>query len=465
MSAGIFAIPTVRACSPSSGERATTKSVGSAISFWLARQKSRISRATGTLSSSRKRLPDREADRAHEVVGHAAAEEERVGAPREDPQRVDLARDLRAAQDRGERALRLEETRELADLLLEEEPGALHGHERRHARHGGVGAMRRAERVIDVDVREGGQLLRERGVVRLLARVEAQVLEEQDFAGRELSREVLDLGPHAVVRESHGTLEESGELDRDRRERELRFARSLRLSQVGGAEDARSAVDGVPDRRQGLDDPRRVGHPAAVERNVEVDPEKDSPPLDRQVRDRLHGRSLFVSPVESPDAPSGRLRLPNPAGPRGPGRRGGSPGRRGPGGRRRRGGRERREGGDRHPAPRRKRGRRGGRCRVRARGDLAGGRQHRRAEGSGSRARRRDGRSSSTSGKRPRERRVATSSSSPARAASRLPRRMVPSLRAFRVRWTASGAPIARRAAFRGRPSSPRPSVSRGTAS
>ena len=42
--------------------------------------------------------------------------------------------------------------------------------------------MRRAERVVDVDVGERRELPGERGVVRLLARVEAHVLEHEDLA-------------------------------------------------------------------------------------------------------------------------------------------------------------------------------------------------------------------------------------------------------------------------------------------
>ena len=43
--------------------------------------------------------------------------------------------------------------------------------------------MRRAEGVVDVDVAQRGELLRELGIVLLFLGVEAQILEQQHFAG------------------------------------------------------------------------------------------------------------------------------------------------------------------------------------------------------------------------------------------------------------------------------------------
>ncbi len=50
-----------------------------------------------------------------------------------------------------------------------------------------VRPMRRSERVVDVDVREIGELLREGGVVLFFLRVEAQILEQHDAMRRAAS--------------------------------------------------------------------------------------------------------------------------------------------------------------------------------------------------------------------------------------------------------------------------------------
>ena len=64
-----------------------------------------------------------------------------------------------------------------------------------------MGTMRGAERVIDVEVAQGGQLLTECGVVLLFLGVEAQVLQQQDLARSGFQG--CDLGPHAIGRHLH----------------------------------------------------------------------------------------------------------------------------------------------------------------------------------------------------------------------------------------------------------------------
>lgn len=64
-----------------------------------------------------------------------------------------------------------------------------------------VGAVRRGEGVVDVDVAEFGQLGRETGVVLLLFRMEAQVLHHDDAAGVDLRQGVLGDGADTVVGE------------------------------------------------------------------------------------------------------------------------------------------------------------------------------------------------------------------------------------------------------------------------
>ncbi len=78
------------------------------------------------------------------------------------------------------RARVLEQAGEVADLALHEQ-ARVGRQDLRHADGGGVGAVRRAEGVVDVDVAVAGQRGGEVRVVGLLLRVEAEVLEEQQL--------------------------------------------------------------------------------------------------------------------------------------------------------------------------------------------------------------------------------------------------------------------------------------------
>jgi hypothetical protein len=60
----------------------------------------------------------------------------------------------------------------------------------RHAFRRGVGAVRRAERVVDIDVGQRRQRAREYGVVFLLALLKAKIFQKQDFAGTQRRRKL-----------------------------------------------------------------------------------------------------------------------------------------------------------------------------------------------------------------------------------------------------------------------------------
>ena len=78
----------------------------------------------------------------------------------------------------------------------------------RDALGAGVGAVRGAKGVVDVDIAERGKLLREGGIVRLFLRMEAQVFEQQHLARLQRSRLRLDLRPDAVGRQRHRLAEQ-----------------------------------------------------------------------------------------------------------------------------------------------------------------------------------------------------------------------------------------------------------------
>ena len=111
---------------------------------------------------------DLEVERAPvaQLLGHLAADEHRVGPAAEVAQDAELVLDLRAAGDEHERALDLAE--QPAEVLeLGQEQQARVGRQQVRDRLGrGVRAMRRAERVVDVEVAALGELAREALVVR-----------------------------------------------------------------------------------------------------------------------------------------------------------------------------------------------------------------------------------------------------------------------------------------------------------
>ena len=127
-------------------------------------------------------LADRLALGEQERVGHPAAEDEHVDLGEQVVDDLDLVRHLGPAEDRGERARRrLHEHGQHLEFALHQEAGVTRD-ELRHADRGGVGSMGGPEGVVDVDVRVGGQRGGELGVVLFLGGVEAQVLQQEQFA-------------------------------------------------------------------------------------------------------------------------------------------------------------------------------------------------------------------------------------------------------------------------------------------
>ena len=130
----------------------------------------------------------------------------------------------------------------------------------------GVRAMRRAERVVDIEVAAVGELAGEALVVRRLARVEARVLEHVD----------------ALVRQ---------ELAQPRRDRSHRVLRAVLLRLRPAEVRADADLGGVPleqevEGRQRGADAGVVGDVAVLERHVEVGADEHGLPRDRRVADR-----------------------------------------------------------------------------------------------------------------------------------------------------------------------------------
>ena len=118
-----------------------------------------------------------------EGVGDAAAHDDGVTNFFKRVEHVQFGRDLGATNDGNHRFGRVVQGfAQGFKLGRQQRAGAGLWGESRHAVGGGLGAVRRAEGVHDVDIAQGRVLLREVFVVFLFALVEANVLEQDNFA-------------------------------------------------------------------------------------------------------------------------------------------------------------------------------------------------------------------------------------------------------------------------------------------
>ncbi len=177
----------------------------------------------------------------------------------------------------------LEGLAEVVQLLLHEEAGGGLLDEVGDALSGGVGAMGAAEGVVDVDVAEGGELLRELGIVGFFFGVEAEVFQQQDLAGFKLAGKFFgdvadavggkgDVGLFAEV-----MIEQGAEAVDDGAQAVFEIDLAFGAAEVGGEDELGLVAQRVLDGGQGLFDAGVVGDLGAVlgEGDVEVDAHED----------------------------------------------------------------------------------------------------------------------------------------------------------------------------------------------
>ena len=168
-------------------------------------------------------LPDRDLLRLEEGVGHGAADEHGVRLGDQVLEHLDLVGDLGAAEERHERALRrAERLPEVLDLLDDEEAGRLLLDERGHAGRRGVGAVGRAEGVVDVDVAERRQLAAEASSFFSSSGWKRRFSSRRTCPSLRSLDQLPDAVADAVVGEDHVLAEQLREAHRGRLERELR---------------------------------------------------------------------------------------------------------------------------------------------------------------------------------------------------------------------------------------------------
>ena len=186
--------------------------------------------------------------------------------------------------------------RQLVHLALEQQAGVA-GQAVGDPLGAGVGAVGGAEGVVDVEVGEPGQRVGQLRIVLGLARLEADVLEQQHVARAQPGGHRLDLLADHRRRLLHLGAEQLGQALADRPHRERRVDLALRPAEVGDEDQRGAALAQQLDRRQRRADPRVVGDPAAVERHVEVDPDQHPLAGDVGVADALPWRSSRRPPA------------------------------------------------------------------------------------------------------------------------------------------------------------------------
>ena len=213
-----------------------------------------------------------------EGVGHGASNDESVSLTHEAVENLDLVGNLGAPHDHDERTgwiLKLVD--EILELLFDEETHRAGAEIFGHASGGGVGAVGRAEGVIDVEVAERSELLGEVGVIGLFTWVKTHVFEKEDFPVLHCGDGGLGFLTDAVFDEVNGSIDQLAETDRDGFERVFRIRRGLGAPEVGHEDDLRPGLDEVFDRRDGRGDAGVVGDlELVVERHVEIDAHEDA---------------------------------------------------------------------------------------------------------------------------------------------------------------------------------------------
>jgi len=145
--------------------------------------------------------------------------------------------------------------------------------------------MRRAERVVHVEVEPGRELLRERGIVLLLFGMEPHVFEHHDIPRLHRADGLLHGRTHRFAEKRDLPFGDLREPLRDRRERKLGVG-SLWAPQVRDQPDRRAALDERAESGKSRADACVIRDLAVLERHVEVDTHEGALAADVDVPDR-----------------------------------------------------------------------------------------------------------------------------------------------------------------------------------
>jgi hypothetical protein len=157
----------------------------------------------------------------------------------------------------------------------------------------GVGTVCGAERVVDVEIGQGRESPREFGVVLLLARFEADVLEEEDFTRFQRTRCRPRLRTGDILGLDNVAPQNLSQMLSYRGETELGRGFAFRPAEVTDEDNRGTAREQVLDRRQRGADTGVVGDPSVLHRNVEVDADEDTLACHVGVADRAIAHVLL----------------------------------------------------------------------------------------------------------------------------------------------------------------------------
>jgi hypothetical protein len=241
-----------------------------------------------------------------EREGHGPADEDPVGPGDQAAERVELVRDLGAAEHQHIRPLDVGgQLAQRGDLGLNQVPGGADAAQR-HIVDAGVLAVHRAESVRHVQVDGShepvGEVPAGHVVLAGLGLVEAQVFQHDQAAGRHRPDRGVGLRADDVTGEAHLLAEQFAEPGRDRGQRVTEVRPAAGTAEVRADDHPGAAADQRGQRRQASPDPAVIRDPVAVQRHVEVRAHQDAPALDRDIIDRLYHHA-----ISSSRRPAGRI--------------------------------------------------------------------------------------------------------------------------------------------------------------
>ena len=154
----------------------------------------------------------------------------------------------------------------------------MRAHHRGHTGHAGIGPVRGAESVIDVNIHPVGQLHGERVIALFLGVMETQILQHQHLARLHFRLHVVDGFTYTVERhENHVAVQQLLQAIGDRLQAEPRISPALRPAEMRRQNHCRAFVQQMLDRGQSRLDAGVVGDLLIfIQRHVEIDAHKDA---------------------------------------------------------------------------------------------------------------------------------------------------------------------------------------------
>ena len=156
--------------------------------------------------------------------------------------------------------------------------------------------MHGAEGIGHKDVRKGCEFFGKLGIILLLFRIEADVLQQNDLSVFHIINGGFCALAYGIFRKPNLRVgQQLGQTRADRCERILRIDLSLRAAEVRAENDLRIVLEQIPDGWQGRNNTLIVGNRTVLrERNVEIYADKHSLAADVDVLDRLFCHSLLT---------------------------------------------------------------------------------------------------------------------------------------------------------------------------